>query len=115
MSRPPRLCSCGKIVAYGVRCECQIAATRERNARHDRRRLPARERGYDHSWRKARLAFLASHPHCAIPACDQPATTVDHMIPHRGDRALFWNTANWQSLCNHCHSSVKQRIERRPR
>lgn len=110
--RPPRLCSCGKIVAHGIRCECQIAATRERNARHDRRRPPTRERGYDHEWRKARLDYLAAHPHCAMLGCDQHATTVDHIIPHRGDRALLWNRRNWQPLCTRCHNSVKQRSDR---
>jgi 5-methylcytosine-specific restriction enzyme A len=115
MSRPSRLCSCGKIVAHGIRCECQISATRERNARHDRRRPPARERGYDHEWRKTRLEFLAAHPHCAMPGCGAPATTVDHIIRHRGDRALFWNRRNWQALCSPCHNRAKQRIERKPR
>lgn len=112
MSRPPRLCSCGNIVAHGVRCECQRLQDRQRNARHDRRRPPARERGYDHEWRKARLAYLAEHPHCRM--CNAPATTVDHIIRHRGDRALFWNRANWQPLCAPCHNRIKQRMERRP-
>ena len=110
MSRPPRLCSCGNIVAHGVRCQCQLKADRERKARHDRRRPPARERGYDHEWRKARIAYLAEHPHCRM--CSAPATTVDHIIRHRGDRALFWNRANWQPLCAPCHNRIKQRIER---
>ncbi|WP_348271565.1 HNH endonuclease [Bosea sp. Leaf344] len=49
-----------------------------------------------------------------MPGCDATATTVDHIIPHRGDRALFWNCANWQPLCTHCHNSAKQRLERSP-
>jgi hypothetical protein len=24
------------------------------------------------------------------------ATDVDHIIPHRGDKKLFWNESNWQ-------------------
>ena len=115
MSRPPRICACNMIVPHGERCRCQEQAHRERNARHDRRRPPARERGYDHEWRKARIAFLADHPHCAMPGCTEPATTVDHIIPHRGDRALFWNRANWQPLCAHHHNSTKQRAERKRR
>lgn len=90
MNRPPRICPCNVIVPNGERCRCQEQAHRERNARHDRRRPPARERGYDHEWRKARIAFLADHPHCGMAGCTEPATTVDHIIPHRGDRALFW-------------------------
>lgn len=108
--RPPRLCSCGRTVAHGIRCDCQIRATRERNARHDARRPSARERGYNHDWRKARVAYLAAHPYCRM--CDSHATVVDHVIPHRGDNALFWNRANWQPLCAPCHNRIKQRQER---
>jgi 5-methylcytosine-specific restriction endonuclease McrA len=37
---------------------------------------------------------------------------VDHIIPHRGDKRLFWHRANWQPLCAPCHNSIKQRQER---
>jgi 5-methylcytosine-specific restriction enzyme A len=113
MSRPPYLCSCGLIVAHGARCVCQITATRERNRRHDARRPSARERGYNHEWRNARATYLTAHPYCRM--CGNPATTVDHIIPHCGDRSLFWNRSNWQPLCTSCHNSVKQRLERSAR
>ena len=32
-----------------------------------------------------------------------PATVVDHIIPHRGDKRLFWDEKNWQPLCKDCH------------
>lgn len=32
-----------------------------------------------------------------------PATDVDHIEPHRGDRVKFW-TGELQSLCKECHS-----------
>ncbi|WP_278244315.1 HNH endonuclease [Caldisalinibacter kiritimatiensis] len=32
-----------------------------------------------------------------------PATVVDHIVPHHGDEALFWNEDNLQSLCKLCH------------
>jgi 5-methylcytosine-specific restriction protein A len=32
------------------------------------------------------------------------ATLVDHVVPHRGDPALFWDVENWQSLCATCHA-----------
>jgi len=41
-----------------------------------------------------------------------PATVVDHIIPHRGDQKLFWDTANWQALCKPHHDRDKQREER---
>ena len=41
-----------------------------------------------------------------------PATVVDHIVPHKGDMALFWDKSNWQGLCAHCHNSHKQRREK---
>ena len=113
MSRPPHLCTCGLIVDHGVRCVCQRAATRERNARHDARRPTARERGYDAKWDRERAAYLYLHNTCRN--CGREATTVDHIIPHRGDRRLFWTRSNWQPLCTPCHNSVKQMRERQPK
>jgi 5-methylcytosine-specific restriction endonuclease McrA len=110
MPKPPRLCSCGKIVPHDQRCECQRKQDRERKARHDRNRPSARERGYDHRWRKARVEYLALHPYCRM--CGKPASVVDHVIPHKGDPRLFWHRANWQPLCQPCHDRHKQRQER---
>jgi 5-methylcytosine-specific restriction protein A len=31
------------------------------------------------------------------------AACTDHIIPHKGDQALFWDTNNHQSLCKDCH------------
>jgi 5-methylcytosine-specific restriction endonuclease McrA len=115
MSKPPRLCTCGKIVAYGVQCECQKAATRIRNARFDSTRPSARARGYNSEWRKARLAYLITHPYCCQcreAGFDRTATVVDHVTPHKGNDRLFWDRTNWQPLCQHHHNSTKQRQER---
>ncbi len=65
--------------------------------------LTAKERGYDSSWRAARLAYLQAHPSCVT--CGQPATVVDHRVPHRGDKRLFWDKTNWQSMCESCHNA----------
>ena len=40
-----------------------------------------------------------------------PANVVDHIVPHKGDQALFWDRGNWQALCGHCHDSHKRRQE----
>lgn len=93
---------------------------RDKKAAHreqDARRGSASQRLYDHRWRKARLNYLAAHPLCVYCMKDKrvtPATVVDHIIPHRGDYQLFWDVhGNWQGLCCNCHSSRKQREERR--
>ena len=94
------------------------------------------KRGYGYAWQKARAGYLRSHPLCvyclrdpayaairdmapstAILRCAElslaapMATVVDHIEPHRGDQVLFWNKANWQSLCGTHHSADKQREE----
>ncbi|WP_223866012.1 HNH endonuclease [Salipiger aestuarii] len=40
--------------------------------------------------------------------CGAPATVVDHIQPHKGDKALFWDRNNWQPICKHCHDRCKQ-------
>lgn len=66
-------------------------------------------------WKRLRKAQLQEAPFCAY--CLQlgvrtPATVCDHITPHRGDPALFFNDRNLQSLCKTCHDGAKQRLER---
>lgn len=72
-------------------------------------------RGYGYKWQQARAGYLAKHPLCVY--CEQAgrvteATVVDHRVPHQGDQKIFWDKANWQSLCKPCHDGRKQREER---
>ena len=69
-------------------------------------RPTAHERGYTYRWSKASKAFLRSHPWCV--QCMQegrytPAQVVDHIVPHKGNWALFWDSKNWQPLCKAHH------------
>lgn len=75
----------------------------------------ARQRGYTRRWEKARETFLTQHPFCKM--CEEQgrvtaATVVDHVVPHKGDQRLFWDTANWQALCKPHHDRTKQRMEK---
>jgi 5-methylcytosine-specific restriction enzyme A len=97
MPRPPRICSCGRVVSFGAICPCRQA----RKAAADKARPNFRQRGYTGKWDKARAAFLLDHPTCQ---CGKAASHVDHVIAHNGDQRLFWNKANWRSLCASCHS-----------
>lgn len=57
-------------------------------------------------WREASRKHLRRHPECIDClelGVSQAASEVDHIIPHRGDKALFWDRSNWQSLCGPCH------------
>lgn len=75
----------------------------------DRHRPHATARGYDNAWSKARAAFLRKHPLCQCDDCAEGrkrlrlATVVDHIVPHRGDMTLFWDSSNWQTLAKRCH------------
>lgn len=52
---------------------------------------------------------------CAARGLPVPyGNVVDHIKPHRGDQALFWDQANWQTCCATHHSRDKQREENRP-
>jgi 5-methylcytosine-specific restriction protein A len=90
----------------------------EQNRSYDKHRGSARERGYNTRWDKARRTFLGRHPLCVM--CEgqgrvTAASVVDHIVPHRGDQTLFWDTANWQSLCKPHHDRDKQRADGRPK
>lgn len=70
-------------------------------------RLSSTQQGYTYRWRKASAAFLKRRPlcvHCESEGRIEPASEVDHIIPHRGDMSLFWDQSNWQPLCKRHHS-----------
>jgi 5-methylcytosine-specific restriction protein A len=78
----------------------------------DRRRPSAARRGYGPRWRRARAAYLARNPlcvRCQAGGRIEPSTTVDHIVPHRGDQKLFWDTANWAAICKPCHDAKTAR------
>ena len=69
-------------------------------------RSSAAKRGYGSKWQRVSKAYLRKHPLCV--KCQAQgryvqATVVDHIVPHRGDKNLFWNESNWQALCKSCH------------
>lgn len=128
-SRCPR---CGTVRRSGDSCKVCFE-------RLDRQRGSAHSRGYSRRWREAREAYLRArcdHDGAAPPA-DCPdcagtglkhrwcrlckvegrglamATDVDHIKPHGGNPAQFWNRSNWQPLCGACHRK-KTNAERRP-
>lgn len=39
-----------------------------------------------------------------VSMCIRPSTNADHIIPHRGDWALFTDTNNVRGNCQACHS-----------
>ena len=102
---------CPRLVAHGKKYCDKHAGLHPEEVRS------SADRGYGYAWRKARKAYLDAHPLCA--ECMRQgryvkATDVDHIVPHRGDRKLFWDTGNWQPLCHRCHSEKTRREDEYP-
>lgn len=79
----------------------------------ERERGTTAERGYGGAWQRRRKAFLATNPicvHCLAREIIRPATDVDHVIPHRGNKDLFDN-GELAALCRSCHSRKTARGE----
>lgn len=93
---------CGTLT-HAARCERH---RRQEQKEYDRRRGYPAARGYSSEWRITSRAYLARNPLC-VECMKQrrvvAATVTDHIIPHRGDPALFWDPINWQALCKSCH------------
>ena len=109
---PCRHPGCKALVRDGAFCEQH---RKQAQKAYDDKRGSSSERGYNYRWQKARKTFLSRRPLCAKCAergLITPASIVDHVIPHRGNQELFWDTSNWQSLCKPCHDSIKQAEER---
>ena len=61
-----------------------------------------------------RRAQLQKQHLCECPHCKGKgliANVVDHVIPHRGNSRLFWDTKNLQSMNKACHDKYKQSQE----
>ena len=87
---------------------------RQAQAEDDARRGSSRERGYTYRWDVQALTYRRQHPLCV--GCEAigkvvAAEVVDHIVPHKGDETLMWDSANWQSACSWHHDVVKQKLE----
>lgn len=88
------------------------------NAEADRRRgkaNPLRRLYATVRWRRLRWAVLVDAAftcaRCRRVVGDTRLLVADHVVPHRGDEALFWDRGNLQCLCQRCHSGAKQAEE----
>ncbi len=112
---PPTACPCGGKRQRGQACDrCGRGGRKEARKACDDRRGTSAQRGYGHAWQKARLGYLRSHPLCVECAKDgrvTAASVVDHIVPHRGNQTLFWDSENWQALCAEHHNAKTGRGE----
>lgn len=111
-TKPKRPCGhpgCRELTTERL-CEPHAKAVRQAT---DQRRGTAHERGYDHEWRRTSKQFLRANPlcrHCEQEGFVRAAKVTDHVIPHKGDKVLFWDRNNWQPLCkkHHDRKTVKE-------
>lgn len=102
---------CGAIQP-GSYCE---AHTRSRELGRGRWNFEVRRWYRTARWAALRARVLLEQPFCVScqaegrPIAD--TTDVDHIRPHRGTPALFWDRRNLQGLCHACHSRKTQRGE----
>lgn len=100
--RPCKVSSCKDFAVNGGYCDQH----QEKIRKQDRERGTAHQRGYDAEWEKERTKFLDDNPLCVDHkrrGFIEAATVVDHIVPHKGDKVLFWDKNNWQPLCKSCH------------
>ena len=113
---PKRPCArpgCPALVTKGYCDGCKVTQ------HHDARRESAAKRGYDRRWQGYSRRRLRAHPVCeglrlqpggevvinTHPGRVVLATLTDHILPHKGDRELFWAAWNHQSGCDACHNT----------
>ena len=93
---------CGRLVRGGNRCE-QHKAAAKRELFTERGKSGEWHGLYQSAaWRNLRRQFLAENPQCVV--CGAAARIADHVVPHRGDKRLFYDAENLQALCVSCHS-----------
>lgn len=118
---------CQELVPLGTRL-CAVhareeqsggAVRRDRSARAETSRALYRTK----RWHRLReLVLRRAGGCCERPGCNATLTRgrkgpkaamVDHIWPHRGDHALFFDVDNLWALCRPCHDTWKARIEHR--
>ena len=101
--KPCKKCGVATMSKTGYCSKHENMANIWRNPKVEKVARPhAAARGYNYKWQKFRAEYLSQNPICCL--CGQKAEAIDHIIPHRGDKELFWDVDNLQSLCTICHN-----------
>lgn len=102
--KPCAHAGCGLLVTVGQR-HCAQHAHQHRQSKGRSIFTPMYQ---EPEYRRQRAAFLLAHPLCG---CGSRATVLDHVVPHRGDRRLFMDQANWSAVCKRCHDRKTGRLD----
>lgn len=69
-----------------------------------------RDKMYDSTWSIYARIFLNVNKNCY--ACGKHASVVDHLVPHKGDEALFKKVDNHIPLCKKHHDTITALFDR---
>ena len=110
---------CPNLVDRGKEGYCDDHRSSRCSVRNEEKRKESDDRAlYNWQWAKYSKARLRRDPLCiglrlvpggpiVINTHEEgvvvAATLTDHIVPHKGDRKLFWDTKNHQSGCKTCH------------
>lgn len=94
-----------------------MTTRQQRNRSHDakRRDVPWRHWYWTARWRRRSRDQLTAHPLCNRCSTDHrpvAATVANHVIPHKGNEALFWE-GELESVCAPCHDGAIRSEEAR--
>ena len=102
--RPPRACRIGNCPHPAVsRGRCALHSQADEQQRHRYGASVYNDKRWRGRW-GLRQQVLHYKPFCEL--CGRLASVVDHIIPHRGDEQLAFNSANLRPLCSTCHGRV---------
>ncbi|RJE89047.1 HNH endonuclease [Paenibacillus sp. 1011MAR3C5] len=106
-SKPKRPCGKPGCKELATEKYCEAHVKSEALA-YERARGSAYQRGYDSKWQRYSRRFLRANPLCACADCakllvPKPSEVTDHIIPHKGDKRLFWDPKNHQPMAKRCH------------
>jgi 5-methylcytosine-specific restriction enzyme A len=113
--RPKSICcyaGCQRTIDKPAYCEAhqRIMDAKEKNRKNNHRSEFTKLYNWD--WRKFRERYVKEHPLCIYCLKQDkltPTQEVDHIVPHLGDKDLFWDEHNLQPLCKPCHSAKTAR------
>src|SRR5689334_8855121 len=97
---------CGQHAQYRGRC-----STHMKGMEQERPNVDARKWYHTRRWELLKAQVRAEEPCCGMCLTEGqavPGTQTDHIVPHRGNEALFFNRQNLQNLCEHHHSLKTQ-------
>jgi len=77
----------------------------ERQKERTRYNRDSRKWYYTQQWKDLRhQVMVEQHYTCAECGHVELSLDIDHITPHRGNEALFWDRRNLAGLCHTCHA-----------